>query len=272
MLKADGKTVFSYGVEAEQADRESARTEGENELEAALGAETVLLPLPLCGADGLLNCSGRPLPMTEVFSRLSRSQILLAGQVPPEWAREARRRNLDLTDLLAREELAIANASATAEAAIQVTMDHLEETLAGKRCLVLGFGRIGKLLCPRLRGLSALVSAAARRREDRAWIRAYGYPALDTGALSGNLARFDVIYNTAPALLLDKSLLAEVSPSCLLIELASRPGIDVSAADALGLRVIAARGLPGRLVPRSAAALIREEVYEILREKRGGSS
>ena len=66
----------------------------------------------------------------------------------------------------------MANAAATAEAAIQVAMERLDRTLLGMECLVLGFGRIGKLLCHRLHGLGARVSAAARRPADLAWVSA----------------------------------------------------------------------------------------------------
>ena len=75
----------------------------------------------------------------------------------------------------------MANAAATAEAAIQTAMERLEWTLLGTECLVLGFGRIGKLLSCRLQGLGAHVTAAARKPGDLAWIRAYGYSAEETG-------------------------------------------------------------------------------------------
>ena len=51
------------------------------------------------------------------------------------------------------------------------------------------------------------------------------------------------------------------------MDLASVPGIDLAAAESLGLPHVWARSLPGRLVPRTAAAVIRDAVNYILEER-----
>ena len=256
LLRADGRTVWTYGV-------------GEDpELpEQAAAADVVILPLPLCREPGLLNWSRTPLAVGELFSRFQPSQLLLAGQVRPEERRTAEKQGLVLVDYFRREELTVANAAATAEAALQVAMEQMDRTLLGMDCLVLGFGRIGKLLACRLQGLGARVTAAARKPADRAWIRAFGLRALDTGALTGSLARFGAVFNTVPTPLLDQTLLAELPTGCLYLDLASVPGTDAVAAQRLGIHYIQARSLPGRLVPVTAAAAIRDAVYNIIIEE-----
>lgn len=155
----------------------------------------------------------------------------------------------------------------TAEGALQVAMEHLPVTLRGAECLVLGYGRIGKLLAHRLQGLGARVTVAARKYADLAWAEAYGCRALPISGLSGTLGRMQVIFNTVPSLILDRGLLSEAAPSCLCVELASRPGIDLEAAEELGLTAIWARGLPGKTAPVTAAAAIRDTLYHILEER-----
>ena len=118
-------------------------------------------------------------------------------------------------------------------------------TLCGTPCLVLGFGRIGKLLAHRLRGLGAEVTASARRLDDLAWIDAFGYRGVRTDRLSGKLGRFRVVFNTVPHTVLTGELLRELPRECVLIELASQPGFDRAAAEALGHKCISAQGLPG---------------------------
>ena len=200
-------------------------------------------------------------------------RLVLAGMVPESVRREAEQRGIRLVDYFQLETLAVANAAATADAALCLTVQHTGETLTGKRCLVLGFGRIGKLLCLRLRGLGASVTAAARKAADRAWVQAMGFTAVDIHALPGRLALpgrmggFDIIYNTVPAPVLDQAALEELADAApLLVELASRPGFDRDAAARMGLRVLHAPGLPGRLVPSTAAAALREAAYELLTE------
>ena len=86
----------------------------------------------------------------------------------------------------------------TAEGALQVAMEHLPVTLRGAQCLVLGYGRIGKLLSHRLQGLEARVTVAARKYADLAWAEAYGLRALPINRLSGALGGMQVIFNTVP--------------------------------------------------------------------------
>lgn len=262
LLAADGNSVYTYGLDA-------WKPVGMGTLDRAAAADVVILPLPLCRGDGVLNCEERPMPTIDLFRRLRPGQLILAGQVKPQQHQEAAACGLTLEDYFLREELTVANAAATAEAAVQVAMDHLDRTLLGLDCLVLGFGRIGRLLSHRLHGLGARVTATARRPEDLAWIRAYGLQALETGGLDGNLSPFGVVFNTIPSTVLDAPLLAQLPKDCLCVELASVPGIDLAAAEKLGLPNLWARSLPGRMAPRTAAAVIRDAVYHILLEKRG---
>lgn len=261
LLAEEGHTVRTYGLER-------WAPEGAGPLEAALAAEAVILPLPLCREAGMLNCQLPALPTAELFRRLRPEQRVLAGQVQPPQRREAQACGLCLEDYFRQEELMVANAAITAEGAVQTAMERLDRSLGGLDCLVLGFGRIGKLLCHRLQGLSARVSAAARRPEDLAWIRAYGWRALDIRALEGRLASFGAVFNTVPSPVLDAPLLSQLPRECLCVELAARPGLDLEAAAELGLPCVWARSLPGRLAPRTAAAALRDTVARLLAEGR----
>ena len=62
-------------------------------------------------------------------------------------------RGLAAADYLRREELCLANAVPSAEGAIQIAMEETARTLHGTAALVIGYGRIGMALAPRLRGL-----------------------------------------------------------------------------------------------------------------------
>ena len=172
--------------------------------------------------------------------------------IPPPWDSSAR--------YARREEYQIAIARLTAEGAIALLRP--ETGLSGAHILLLGYGRIARLLARELQKAGALVTAAARSGEQRAWAEAEGIEALPLDALSGALDRFDVIIGTIPAPVLTEPLLALVQKDALLLELASAPGgIDAAAAHERGLRYIRAPGLPAKYAPERAAVILRDAVY-----------
>ena len=257
LLAGDGHFVRTYGLER-------WKPVGAGTLERAAASDVVILPLPLCRGDGVLNCEEGAVPTADLFRRLQPGQRILAGQVGPLPRGVGVAVGVWVVDYFLGLELGVANAVPTAEGAVQTAMERLDRTLLGLDCLVLGFGRIGKLLSCRLHGLGARVTATARRPEDLAWIRAYGYRALETGKLDGCLGAFGAVFNTVPFPVLGGPLLAQLPPDCLLMDLASVRGIE-AAED--GPEVLWARSLPGRLSPRSAAAAVRDAVYYILLEE-----
>lgn len=263
LLAKDGMEVCAYGL-GEWSHREKPLAE-------AVAADVVVLPLPLCWRDGILNCGEGEIKTRDLFAMLNPEQLVLAGQVKPGQLREAEDCGLLLRDYFLREEMTVANAAATAEAAIQVAMERLDKTLLGTDCLVLGFGRIGKLLSFRLHGLGGRVTATARKPADLAWIDAFGWRALETGGIRHEMHRFPVVFNTIPSLIINEELLRRMPEGCLLVDLASVQGVDETAAAALGVRYIWARGLPGKLVPLTAAMAIHRAVCALLQEREGSS-
>ena len=256
LLAADGYAVRSWCLPG--APNEG--TPGE-----ALSAERVVLPVPL-QREGKLN--GTKLPLGELWLRFCPEQRIYAGAVSAQAQEQAAQLGLRVTDYYTDEALAVKNAAATAEGALAVAMERLSVTLHGTPCLVVGFGRIGKLLAHDLAALGALVSVSARRDDDLAWIDALGYHALHTQRLAGRLGTFRAVFNTVPHGVLPGALLAELREDCVLIELASRDGIDADAARARGLDYVKAGGLPGKVAPETAALALRETLYRIWEDEK----
>lgn len=267
LLAADGHEVKCFAMEREEpAGVKPCSTAAE----AASGAQCVILPLPVRGRDGCLNA---PLSdsrhfIESVFAALSPGQLVCAGRVTQADAETAGTLGLTITDYFAREELAVLNAAATAEGAIQIAMEETPDTLCGSECLVIGYGRIGKMLAHRLKMLGAEVTVSARKQADKAWIRSFGLKAADTGRLEIVLGRADIIFNTVPACVLPRERLALIRPGCICIDLASKPGgMDFTAASELGIKAVWALSLPGRVAPLSAGKAIRDTLYNILEER-----
>lgn len=272
MLARDGHRVLAFALE--KAEMPPCVKQVSDLKDAVCPAQCIILPLPVTGKAGYLNTplSGEVCPLDEIFRLIRHEQIVCAGRVQGDAREVADRYGIEITDYFAREELAILNAVCTAEGAIAIAMDNTAITLCNAKVLVLGFGRIGKILAHRLRGLGADVHVSARSHADRAWIKAYGYKPMNTYDLGGKLKDFDVIINTIPAPVVTEELLMEVDKNCLLLDLASKPGgIDFSAAARLGLRAIWALSLPGEVAPVTSGDIIRETIYNILHEKEESS-
>ena len=266
LLQEDGHTVQTYGMERRP---DPGALPGSDTRKGMERADCVVLPLPVTAEQGMLNAplSDLRIPVADLLGDLSAGQLVCAGRVTEEMRVLAARRRLLLHDYFAREELAVANAVPTAEGAIQIAMEELATTLFGLRVLVIGFGRLGKVLAHRLHGLGARVTVSARRYGDLAWIEAYGYQPEHTGQLTGWLGAYDLIVNTVPARVLGREQLLGLKEDCLVIDLASKPGgVDLEAAARLGVKVIWALSLPGKTAPVTSGKIIRDTVYHILQE------
>jgi dipicolinate synthase subunit A len=266
LLQQDGHTVQTYAMERRP---EQASLTGSDTLAGLERADCVILPLPAAGEGELLHAplSDRRIALPDLVAAMRPGQLLCGGKLPPSLVKLARARGILVADYFAREELAVKNAVPTAEGAIQIAMEELSTTLQDTRVLVIGFGRLGKMLAQRLRGLGAQVTVSARSYADLAWIEALGFQAERTDELEGWLCNYGLIINTVPALVLGEAALEDVSPDCLLLDLASRPGgIDREAAAALGLKVIWALSLPGKVAPATSGRIIRDTIYHILQE------
>lgn len=264
LLAEDGHAVHAFALGPAGAGVREERT-----LAGAERADCVVLPLPAAGPEGGLNAplAEGPVPLEEVLDALRPGQIVCAGRVDDRLRALAEGRGVRLFDYFAREELAVTNAVPTAEGAIQIALEELPITLHGSRALVIGYGRLGRALAPRLAALGARVTVAARRYEALAWAEGFGFAACPLGELGECLCGFDLAVNTVPAPVLGAAELGELKEGCLVIDLASLPGgVDLAAAERLGVKAVRALSLPGKTAPATAAAALRTAICHILNE------
>lgn len=256
-----------FGLEL--CERTDSRLQAESLSEAMTGADFLLLPLPMEREAQRLNApyARTPIVLPELLGRVRAGTPVFGGKVREALRRQAETLHLNLLDYAEEETFQIQNAVITAEGAIQLAMETMIGTLHGSRCLVIGYGRIGKALAGMLHGLGAQVCVSARRPEDRAWIRAAGYEALETGALHGKLDGVQMVFNTVPARILTDALLRELPPETPILDLASLPGgVDFEAARAQNRKVLHALALPGQTAPAAAGEVIADTVLQMLRK------
>ena len=176
--------------------------------------------------------------------------------------------NVKYYDLMKIDSMAILNAIPTAEGAIYETIKNSYTTLCGSNCLIMGYGRIGKVLAKMLNGIGANVYCEARKEKDLALIQAMGYNEVNISNLKSVLPNMDYIFNTIPVVLLDEGNLKLVKQDALIIDLASTPGgVDFDMANKLGVNVVWALSLPSKVAPKSAAKYIKETIDKIMEEQ-----
>jgi dipicolinate synthase subunit A len=267
MLHRDGHRVYTYALEKAELPSEIPKAgclQG-----CVYGADCVILPTP-AEKGGLLNAplSDAELKMKDVIEALWPGQLLCGGRFSDESCAAALRAKLRPGDLMCMPFFTAGNAALTAEGAVLRLLESSDKALLSSSVLILGWGRIGKILAMRLRALGACVSVAARSAPDRAMAEALGFDVLEYSELEAELCRFDFIVNTVPARVLTDPMLCMAAEDTLLLELASPPGgFDAQLAENIGLRVIKAPGLPGKCSPLSAAAIMKDAVYRFISEQ-----
>lgn len=212
--------------------------------------------------------SDKTIKIDETFNKIN-NKTLIAGAIGEEIQKIAIENNIKIIDLMENESFTVLNVIPTVEGALQVAMQNTEFTIHDSKCLVLGFGRIGKLLCSKLNSLGANVNCMARKDKDLAWIQALGYRGIHINDLSSNLNDCNIIFNTVPAIVLEEKelkILKTKSSSAIIIELASSPGgVDIESAKKYAIKVIRAQGLPGKVAPLTAAKYIKQTIDKILK-------
>ena len=232
-------------------------------------ADVVIFPIPVSYDNVYINTplSKRRLVISEVLDLLSEDCFVLGACISGEIEKLLTDRRLKYCDYYKREELIIKNAIPTAEGAIEIALSEMPITLFKCRALVLGYGRVGKVMAERLLGMGADVTVSARKCADFAWIEENRMKPIHTNDLVSVAESFDLIVNTIPAVVLTEEVLEKVRSDTLIIDLASKPGgVDFNMAKKLGKNVIWALSLPGKSAPITSGKIIKETIVNILAE------
>ncbi|MCL2810766.1 MAG: hypothetical protein FWD25_02630 [Clostridia bacterium] len=229
--------------------------------------DIVMLPYPFCERDGMIltPLATQPLPAQDVAVQLPQKSRVLTGSLGDVLQSAAQLRHWQVLNPGWEESFAVGNTVPSAEGAISAAMTSSDTCVHGSACLVLGYGRLGRLLAWMLRGLGAQVLVVARKGKDRAWIRAEGHDACDYPELPRRISEMQFVFNTVPAMVLDEALLCITRPGVRIIDLASAPyGVDFDAAKKLGRKAWIEPSLPGRYAPSYAGGVLLEVIEETL--------
>ncbi len=268
LLAKDKNLVYTYAIEnAQELQQNSNIINCKTIQEINKSAEIIIGPVPF-SSDGItINTpfSNKKLEIEEVFGFLS-NKTFIAGPISQNIQEKAQKQNIKIIDIMKEEELTILNTIATAEGTIQVAIANTQINIQGSHILILGFGRVAKMVAKKFKQLDANVTCAARKVEDIAWIKAFGYQATNINTIGENLIEYDIIINTVPQIIITKQRIQYIKPETLLIDLASKPGgFDVKEIQNRNLKYVWALALPGKVAPTTTAMFIKDTIYRIER-------
>ena len=232
--------------------------------------KNVVLPLPMSRNCDYITApySNKNIPITDVLDAACEKAHVYCGKACPSLRVLCDENGLELIDYFEREELTVLNAAITAEGAVEIIMRESALTVMNMNVLVTGYGRIAKVLSNQLRALGANVTVCARKCSDLSWARLAGCSAVHINEVESILDGFDTVVNTVPAQILDKSKLCKLKRDCLIIDLASKTGLeDMELAKSAGVKVIWALSLPGKVAPITAGEIVADTIINIITER-----
>ncbi len=270
MLVNDGKQIYLYGLEKAEELTNKDNIFFCDSLEKTIKDIQIIISSIPFSRDGInINTpfSDNTISINSLIQNLE-GKVLIAGNVSQEITNLFEDNNVKLIDVMKNEELVILNTIATAEGAIKEAISNTDIILHKSNVLILGFGRVAKTLAIKFSGINVNVTCSARKKQDLAWIKTYGYDCLNINNLGKELNKFDIIINTVPYMILTANELQYVRKDCLLMDVSSKPGgMDENYIRQKGLHMIWALALPGKVAPKTSAEFIKNTIYEILKEQ-----
>jgi dipicolinate synthase subunit A len=274
-MLAKDNIVNVYGINSEYLKREFnenglSNIRFSNLEECVSESDFVISSIPF-SRDGInINSSlyDGKISIQNLIDVLNSKSILFAGQLSEDIQEKLIKKDVRYVDFLEIEELTIKNCILTAEGAIQVAMEETGFCIHDSNVLILGYGRIGKILAHMLTGFGCNIYCEARKESDLGYINAYGYRPIRLAELEKYLDKFDYIFNTIPSMILDSNKLNHVKHDAIIIDLASNPGgVDFEYAKKCGIKAILALSLPGKVAPIASAKYLYEAILGNLYER-----
>ncbi|MHB1654578.1 MAG: dipicolinate synthase subunit DpsA [Desulfitobacteriaceae bacterium] len=260
--------AYIVGVGLEKAPPIQGLTLVGSLLEAVNQVDVLLFPMFGTDERGLVKAKYGNSPIVlnkEVLQAIPARVPLFIG-----WARQALRSAADMMGIRIIEtanlsDLAILNSIPSAEGAVQMAMEATSITIHRSESFVIGLGRCGWTIARMLIGMGAHVTGVARKPADLARATEMGVNPVHVSDLEDRIGQAEIVFNTVPALILDRVILEKMSRDAVIIDLASIPGgTDFEYAQMCGIKALLAPGLPGIVAPKTAGKILAQVYPQLI--------
>ena len=267
-LLSKGYRIATYAAFEKISHENCIQVQTLNELFEKCGV--LIGPIPFSKDQISVTAKNPPSDLTiaHVAYLLTDHHYIIAGNLPEPITSLCDSMHIRYYDLMKDEKITILNAIATAEGTIMEAIAAGDCNLHGSKCLVLGYGRCAKILSQKLKALDAIVTVAARSEEALAYANASGLITVRLSDIKCILPSFQYVFNTIPALIVDRDYLDLMDKDVTIIDIASAPGgVDFDYAKRLKLNAKLCLGLPGRVAPRTSADIMVTEITALIKER-----
>lgn len=218
------------------------------------GCNAILLPVPSTANE-----------LNKIHSQLKMGQIVYGCNFPAQLQKECEGRGIRFIDYMKEEGVANRNAVPTAEGAIASALQLGKTCIQDSKALVIGYGICGAVLADKLLEWKAKVSVVDRKEVKRQCAKSYGCEAISFEQLDDRIGKYDWIFNTVPALVLEKKQLEHVKNDVVVIDIASSPGgVDFDYCRTKNINAKLCLGLPGKYAPKSSAGILMEVIKKTM--------
>lgn len=220
-------------------------------------SQVLVLPVPTTkdGATVFTPLTNRKILLSDIAADTTKEQLLLCCNYCFE--------NKLCVDYGSLDSYALLNSVPTAEGAIKIAIENTTYTLWKSHVLVIGYGRVGKILADRLKSLGCDVTVSARKPAAAAMLDALGFGYINTEHLNFEALDYDIIFNTVDVKVINDDVVKK-SRCDLVIDLSTYGGLSLEVAKEAGIKAIKAPGLPGLVAPKTAAEILSNTIIHII--------
>lgn len=193
------------------------------------------------------------------------NQLLYGGRLSNKLLHECELKNVRVYKYLENQELIVKNAELTAKGIMRQAVKAKcvpEES----HSLVVGYGSCGKAIARELKAAKANVDIMARNNKLEPEILKEGYGFVPfSKATDVGMNKYSYVFNTVPALVIDKKIIACFSKSVMIFDIASKPGgVDFSYCEENNIFAFLSLGIPGKEYPVEAGKIIAHTILNDL--------
>ncbi len=253
--------VLTYGLEFNTTNIKIKKTDS---LKYGIkNSKNIICPIPFTKDYIFLQCSSKKIYIRQLLMHISSYNNLFGGLIPSNVLEFAKNNNIFVYDYMKNEKFLVYNSIYTAEVAVAQAILQNPVSMHFSRCLVLGFGNCGKLICNKLKNLCLDVFVCTDDKFQRAWANAYGYSSFGLDSLMLNVKNFNYIFNTIPKRIFYGKILRNFSRDAFILDI-TKEGADWQQCKENNIRIKYIPNIPGRYKAISTAKTLTETTLKVL--------